>query len=70
MATTQAMAALAGVLLAPGMVVTFEPLDPTTSLVVAGVKVGPIAVAGRRLSGSLAELTPGPFLFVPGSVAD
>lgn len=66
MATTQALAPIAGVLLAPGMQMRLEALDPTTSLAVAGVKVERIALTGVSLLASVTELVPGAFLLVPG----
>lgn len=66
MATTQAMCPIPGVLLAPGMQIRLEALDPATSLVVASVEVGPIAVVGVQSLAQVQALEPGAFLLVPG----
>jgi hypothetical protein len=66
MATTQAMCPLPGVILAPGMQIRLEALDPSTGLAVAGVELERVAVVGRSLVATFEELVPGAFLLVPG----
>lgn len=67
MATDQLMAPLPQLVLAGGMIVKLEAIDPTTGAAVAGVTVSHIAIYGpQELGSTVAELRPGPFMYVPG----
>lgn len=56
MATTQALAVLPELTLAPGMQIRFEALDPTTSLAVAGVTVEAVSIVGDVSGDKVAEV--------------
>lgn len=69
MATDQLLAPLPSIILAPGMKVRFEAVDPTTGAAVAGVTVKSMSVVGPKTDVTLDELGAGPFLLVPGPEA-
>lgn len=56
MATTQALAPIPELALAPGMKLVFEALDPTTSLAVAGVTVERVSIAGDVTGDAVVEI--------------
>lgn len=61
------MAPIPSIVLAPGMRVRFEAINPTTGAAVGGVKVRAIAISGEaRDPVPLVELKPGAFMLVPG----
>lgn len=67
MATQQLLAPIPSLILAPGMRIRFEAIDPATGVAVAGVKVKAIAISGAgEASADAVELRPGGFMLVPG----